>query len=148
MIGRLTSFSRVLLYIPFTPFLVVFIHVLATRNDGDLKLLQEVLEILDRARVLSEAAGRLHRVCAALVRIAQAFLSSMPMSFGSYDYDTREFTLPTATEPFTTSINQYTGDCDFEGGLEFTATDISGMSSILGDWFGDDNSFRIFDQNA
>ncbi|ODH14273.1 hypothetical protein ACO22_06617 [Paracoccidioides brasiliensis] len=63
-----------LLHCPFTPYLVIFTHTIATADLADLKLLEEVSASLESARHISEAAERLFKLCAVFYQVALLYV--------------------------------------------------------------------------
>ncbi|PGH02127.1 hypothetical protein GX51_04831 [Blastomyces parvus] len=63
-----------LLHSPFTPYLVLFTHTIATADLDDLKLLEEVSGSLEAARHISEAADRLCKLCAVFYQVARLYV--------------------------------------------------------------------------
>lgn len=97
----------ILLYPSFTPFTVVFIHAIATADTEGLQLLQETVNSLDHVKVLSPAARRLHDVCTAFLRVAQAFIASQRTLNGWHRRHDGSVALPLANAD---------NDAVFEGG--------------------------------
>ncbi|KAG5297629.1 fungal specific transcription factor domain-containing protein [Histoplasma ohiense] len=63
-----------LLHSPFTPYLVLFTHTIATADLDDLKLLEEVSSSLETARHISEAVDRLCKLCAVFYQVARLYV--------------------------------------------------------------------------
>ncbi|KGQ01398.1 hypothetical protein PAAG_11862 [Paracoccidioides lutzii Pb01] len=63
-----------LLHCPFTPYLVIFTHTIATADLADLKLLEEISASLESARHISEAAERLFKLCAVFYQVALLYV--------------------------------------------------------------------------
>ncbi|KAL2269284.1 hypothetical protein VTJ83DRAFT_1468 [Remersonia thermophila] len=59
-----------IIYVPFTPVIILFCHVVETSDEGDLRRLAEFADSLLPACGLSEAVARLHRVCQVLHNVA------------------------------------------------------------------------------
>ncbi|KAF4973561.1 hypothetical protein FSARC_170 [Fusarium sarcochroum] len=64
----------ILLYSSFTPYIITFLHCIATLSPSDLQLLKNVHETLKEARSTSEAIKRYYEICQTLYRIAEAFV--------------------------------------------------------------------------
>ncbi|KKZ62349.1 hypothetical protein EMCG_03235 [[Emmonsia] crescens] len=63
-----------LLHSPFTPYLVLFTHTIASADLTDLKLLGEISSLLEGARHISEAAERLWKLCAVFYQVARLYV--------------------------------------------------------------------------
>ncbi|OAX77900.1 hypothetical protein ACJ72_07796 [Emergomyces africanus] len=63
-----------LLHSPFTPYLVLFTHTIASADLDDLKLLGEVSSLLEGARHFSEATDRLCKLCAVFYQVARLYV--------------------------------------------------------------------------
>ncbi|EGE85702.2 fungal specific transcription factor domain-containing protein [Blastomyces dermatitidis ATCC 18188] len=71
-----------LLHSPFTPYLVLFTHTIATADLADLKLLGEVSSSLESARHISEAADRLCKLCAVFYQVARLYVDVRMREWG------------------------------------------------------------------
>ncbi|PGH08262.1 hypothetical protein AJ79_06048 [Helicocarpus griseus UAMH5409] len=63
-----------LLHCPFTPYLVLFTHTIATASLDDLALLEQVSNSLESARDISEGGERLFRLCAVFFQVARLYV--------------------------------------------------------------------------
>lgn len=61
---------------PFTPFTVLFCHVIATWKDceGDLKLLEGFVRSLHRSRSVSDGCEKLFQLCSVFWNVAKAYV--------------------------------------------------------------------------
>ncbi|KAK2769664.1 hypothetical protein FQN53_005953 [Emmonsiellopsis sp. PD_33] len=64
----------VLLQCPFTPFLVIFSHAIATASTDDLQLLSDVSSSLEAAANVSLGADRLYKLCAVFYQVAKLYI--------------------------------------------------------------------------
>ncbi|KXX75460.1 Protein STB5 [Madurella mycetomatis] len=70
-VGVKTSFVRWnVLYIPFTPVIVLFCHVVETSDRDDLRRLADFVDSLQPMRAESEGVEKLHRICHVLHDVA------------------------------------------------------------------------------
>ncbi|KAG7083834.1 fungal specific transcription factor domain-containing protein [Colletotrichum scovillei] len=65
-----------ILLTPFTPFFVLFCHVIDTSNAGDLKKLNEFVASLRPACTMSEPVEKLHQLCSMLCNVATLYVES------------------------------------------------------------------------
>ncbi|KAK6355846.1 hypothetical protein TWF718_000227 [Orbilia javanica] len=65
-----------ILYSPFTPFIVLFCHVIETSNVDDLQLLDQFAESLQPALSTSQAIEKLFRLCKLLHQIAALYIEA------------------------------------------------------------------------
>ncbi|OAR01878.1 hypothetical protein LLEC1_05826, partial [Akanthomyces lecanii] len=79
----------IFMYSSFTPYIVTFLHSIANTDTNDLQLLKNVLDTLDDIGSGYELVHRQKTLCAALYRIANAFIESRQrqQSAGSHDRD-------------------------------------------------------------
>jgi hypothetical protein len=63
---------------PFTPFTVMFSHVIANyrESEQDLRLLQGFVNSLEHVATLSEGIGRFHQLCSTFYQVAEAYTSA------------------------------------------------------------------------
>ncbi|PMB73106.1 putative transcriptional regulatory protein C11D3.07c [Beauveria bassiana] len=66
----------IFMYSSFTPYVVTFLHSIANTDTNDLQLLKNVLDTLDDIGAGYELVHRQKTLCAALYRIANAFIDS------------------------------------------------------------------------
>ncbi|OAA80573.1 C6 transcription factor [Akanthomyces lecanii RCEF 1005] len=79
----------IFMYSSFTPYVVTFLHSIANTDTNDLQLLKNVLDTLDDIGSGYELVHRQKTLCAALYRIANAFIESRQrqQNGGSQDCD-------------------------------------------------------------
>jgi hypothetical protein len=65
---------RTLLFAPFIPFIVIFCHVIETRDQLDLERLHTFIESIKSAPTVSESATKMHRLFQALYVIAHRYV--------------------------------------------------------------------------
>lgn len=65
-----------ILYSPFTPFIVLFCHVIETSNADDLQLLDQFVESLQPALSSSQAIEKLYRLCKLLHQVAALYFEA------------------------------------------------------------------------
>ncbi|EED17118.1 C6 transcription factor, putative [Talaromyces stipitatus ATCC 10500] len=68
--------SWVLINCPFTPFMVLFCHAIATANLSDLKCLGDFVSSLQTSGETVEAAEKLRRLCHVFHRVAELYIHS------------------------------------------------------------------------
>lgn len=68
------SRRRVLLYSSFTPFIVIFLHIVAAKSRVDLDLLETVVNTLHPIQAISDASARLYKICFAFSRVARGLV--------------------------------------------------------------------------
>ncbi|OAA71467.1 C6 transcription factor [Cordyceps fumosorosea ARSEF 2679] len=74
----------IFMYSSFTPYIVTFLHSIANTDTNDVQLLKSVLDTLDDIGAGYELVHRQKTLCAALYRIANAFIESrQPLQNGS-----------------------------------------------------------------
>jgi len=62
--------------LPFTPFIVLFCHVIETSNMADLRCLAEFVASLEDSRTASEGSERLYRLCHLLWDVATYYVKA------------------------------------------------------------------------
>jgi Fungal specific transcription factor domain len=72
----LTQNSRVLINCPFTPFMVLFCHAIASANLDDLKCLGDFVSSLQSSGETVEAAEKLWRLCHVFHRVAELYIEA------------------------------------------------------------------------
>ncbi|KKA22872.1 C6 transcription factor [Rasamsonia emersonii CBS 393.64] len=68
--------SWILMNCPFTPFLVLFCHAIATADTSDLRRLGEFVSSLQSAAEVAEAAEKFCRLCHVFHRVAELYISA------------------------------------------------------------------------
>lgn len=161
-----------LLHTPFTPFLVIFCHIIETQSTSDLTMLGDFLETLQPARGTSRAIEKLFLVCDVFHRVAKLFIGAAARNLTFSNPTTPDQSAQTQLrkelDPFMTRIGiNNTYDSGFNAN-EFnpytTATQPNttydmntfGPSGNMGEWFSEDqlittllgNDFNFMDPNA
>lgn len=77
--------ARVLHCSSFTPFIVIFLHAVAGRSSEDVKLLNDMVAILQTFRESSKMSKRLHHVCSTFARVAGEMVVGRNSVLGAYD---------------------------------------------------------------
>lgn len=161
-----------LLHTPFTPFLVIFCHIIETQSTSDLAMLGDFLETLQPARGTSSAIEKMFLVCDVFHRVAKLFIGAAARNPNFSNPTTPDQSTQTQLrkelDPFMTRIginNAY--DAGF-GGNEFgtyaTSTqpnatyDMNAFATTgnMGEWFSEDqlittllgNDFNFMDPNS
>jgi hypothetical protein len=62
--------QRNIIYVPFTPVIILFCHIVETSDEADLGRLVAFVESLEPACAESEAVAKLHRICQVLHNVA------------------------------------------------------------------------------
>ncbi|KAJ8116949.1 hypothetical protein OPT61_g1761 [Boeremia exigua] len=161
-----------LLHTPFTPFLVIFCHIIETQSTSDLAMLGDFLQTLQPARGLSSAIEKMFLVCDVFHRVAKLFIGAAARDPSFSNPTTPD--QPTQTQlrkeldPFMTRIginNAY--DAGFGGNAysPYTAStqpnatydmNAFAQSGTMGEWFSEDqlittllgNDFNFMDPNT
>lgn len=161
-----------LLHTPFTPFLVIFCHIIETQSTSDLAMLGDFLETLQPARGISSAIEKLFLVCDVFHRVAKLFIGAAARNPGFSNPVTPDLSTQTQLrkelDPFMTRIGINNAfDAGFNGN-EFgpyaastqpNATcnmDVFVPTGNMGEWFSEDqlittllsNDFNFMDPNT
>ncbi|KAI0468819.1 hypothetical protein F4859DRAFT_488915 [Xylaria cf. heliscus] len=83
----------------FTPFIVLFLHAIATSSVDDLDLLDEVVLTLRSAPKAGKPFERLFELCSTFARLARRLVEAAQPCVGNYDQGTDALQLPETTEP-------------------------------------------------
>lgn len=70
IVAVLTQLPRNIIYVPFTPIVILFCHIVETSDEADLRRLADFVESLQPACATSEAVAKLHRICQVLHNVA------------------------------------------------------------------------------
>lgn len=161
-----------LLHTPFTPFLVIFCHIIETQSTSDLAMLADFLQTLQPARGTSSAIEKMFLVCDVFHRVAKLFIGAAARDPSFSNPTTPD--QPTQTQlrkeldPFMTRMginNTYdagfnsTNFVPYANGSQTNASfDINGFApgGNMGEWFSEDqlittllgNDFNFMDPNA
>ncbi|XPS76842.1 hypothetical protein M3J09_008886 [Ascochyta lentis] len=160
-----------LLHTPFTPFLVIFCHIIETQSTSDLAMLGDFLETLQPARGTSSAIEKMFLVCDVFHRVAKLFIGAAARN-PSFSNPTTpdqptQVQLRKELDPFMTRIGiNNTYDAGFNGNEfdPYTNTPQSNTTynmdnfvptGNMGEWFSEDqlittllgNDFNFMDPN-
>lgn len=80
-------YDRVLINCPFTPFMVLFCHAIATANISDLKCLGDFVSSLQTSGETVEAAEKLRRLCHVFHRVAELYIQTKIKHQHRHQYD-------------------------------------------------------------
>ncbi|EGX90690.1 C6 transcription factor [Cordyceps militaris CM01] len=95
----------IFMYSSFTPYIVTFLHSIASTDTNDLQLLKSVLDTLDDIAIGYELVHRQKTLCAALYRIAKAFIESRQRLHNNGNHNGDEQSAMDH-EPFATTAEQ------------------------------------------
>ncbi|KAJ0418976.1 hypothetical protein BJY00DRAFT_172326 [Aspergillus carlsbadensis] len=128
----------VILYSSFTPFIVIFLHAIASSSLEDTQLLEDVVRTLYRVKDTSKACGRLYQICTIFARVARGLIESRASSFLG-TYNRQDDSLLLLSDTGNTSVfdpnslqDYFTAEVDMLD--QFTNSEAEGMSAILGGW--------------
>ena len=159
-----------LLHTPFTPFLVIFCHIIETQSTSDLAMLGDFLQTLQPARGKSSAIEKMFLVCDVFHRVAKLFIGAAARDPNFSNPTTPD--QPTQTQlrkeldPFMTRIginnaydagfngagfDTYAGSAQPNAGFDMNAF----PSGNMGEWYSEDqlittllgNDFNFMDPN-
>ncbi|GAB1312466.1 hypothetical protein MFIFM68171_02676 [Madurella fahalii] len=158
-VGVKTSFLRWnVLYIPFTPVIVLFCHVVETSDQDDLRRLADFVDSLQPMRAESEGVDKLHRICHVLHDVASLCVRAraqrqqdpqlqdqdITMVGNNIDmYLSRLGFMPQYSQPMHPGTTPAPfgggsgsgGGGDVEGGMPTTAFSANWQADQLGNWF-------------
>lgn len=160
-----------LLHTPFTPFLVIFCHIIETQSTSDLAMLGDFLETLQPARGTSSAIEKMFLVCDVFHRVAKLFIGAAArnpsFSSSATPDSTTQSQLRKELDPFMTRIginNAYDPGFGGNGFDPYTASQPNAAYDMnafapqgnMGEWFSEDqlittllgNDFNFMDPNA
>ncbi|KAI0096920.1 hypothetical protein GGR51DRAFT_566904 [Nemania sp. FL0031] len=78
----------------FTPFIVIFLHAIATTSFEDLDLLDQVVEMLRNTRQAGKSFERLHELCATFARLARRLVEGAQPCVGAYKQGSDSLQIP------------------------------------------------------
>lgn len=127
--------GRTILYAPFTPFIVLFCHVIETSNADDLRRLDRFTVGLQPVVSMSQGIEKLHRLCNVLYHVAALYVEAKAqqqqdqgMSMVGNDFDMYLSQLGFISQ-------QHSSDSTAAGG-EFGLGGVPAVNQArLGDWF-------------
>ncbi|CAG8929165.1 unnamed protein product [Penicillium salamii] len=136
----------VLLFSSFTPFIVTFLHAVASKSPDDIQILEEVVDTLKGVKEASRASRRLYKLCSTFAYLAKV-LSQMSGSFVGI-YNPRQDSLQLANG---SSQPVFQPDL-FHNALDVDFTDYlspMGVSAVLDGWAERQPlSMNVFDFNS
>ncbi|CAG8267906.1 unnamed protein product [Penicillium salamii] len=144
--SHLSCFPHVLLFSSFTPFIVTFLHAVASKSPDDIQILEDVVDTLKGVKEASRASRRLYKLCSTFAYLAKV-LSQMSGSFVGI-YNPRQDSLQLAngsSQPvFQPDLFQNALDVDFTDYLS-----PMGVSAVLDGWAKRQPlSMNVFDFNS
>lgn len=74
-----------MLYSSFTPFIVIFLHAIASSSLQDTQLLEDIVRTLDPLKNTSKASSRLCEICTIFSRVARGLVQSRHSFLGTYN---------------------------------------------------------------
>ncbi|KAK6530829.1 hypothetical protein TWF281_007666 [Arthrobotrys megalospora] len=125
-----------ILYSPFTPFIVLFCHVIETSNLDDLQLLDKFAESLQPALANSQAIEKLYRLCKLLHQIAALYIEAK----GQQQQDSDMNMVGNDLDTYLTQLgfipqNHAAEGVNVSGGTGLGSVPIINPGQELGDWF-------------
>ncbi|KIW29830.1 uncharacterized protein PV07_05617 [Cladophialophora immunda] len=128
-----------ILYSPFTPFIVLFCHVIETSSVDDLQRLEQFTASLEPALSMSRGIEKLHRLCKILSQVAALYVEAkMPqqedqdMTMVGNDFDMYLSQLGFIPQPQPGGESTISGAGEY--GLEGSGATVNQQLG-LGDWF-------------
>ncbi|KAH8157903.1 hypothetical protein CIB48_g10351 [Xylaria polymorpha] len=117
----------------FTPFIVLFLHAVATSSVDDLDLLDEVVQTLRRTRQAGKPFERLYELCSTFARLARRMVEAAQPCVGDYNQGTDTLQLPGTTEQMP---EHWLGSLQTLDGMpnEFSDESNVDVSTIFADW--------------
>ncbi|KAF4968347.1 hypothetical protein FSARC_4293 [Fusarium sarcochroum] len=120
----------------FTPFVVIFLHSIASSSLEDVELLEKVVDTFRSAREIHAGAEKLYQICATFSRLARRMVEARNTSVGMYDQNTDSLQVVGVSESaplsWSDAFNQSLGQTAEADGLTgFLNED---MTSMLADW--------------
>ncbi|OAP61648.1 hypothetical protein AYL99_03851 [Fonsecaea erecta] len=140
-----------ILYSPFTPFIVLFCHVIETCSVDDLRRLEQFTTSLQPALSMSRGIEKLHRLCKLLSQVAALYVEAKmqepedeDMTMVGNDFDMYLSQLgfipqphpqPQTHHPDGGESALHGGECELEGGGGGVGGTAVNQQPGLGDWF-------------
>ncbi|KAL2819148.1 hypothetical protein BJX63DRAFT_382501 [Aspergillus granulosus] len=128
----------IVLYSSFTPFIVIFLHAIASSSLEDTQLLEDVVRTLHPIKDTSKACGRLYQICTIFSRVSRSLIESRASSFLG-TYNRQDDSLLLLNDTGNTSLfdpnslqDYFTAEVDMLD--QFTYSETEDMSAILGGW--------------
>ncbi|KAK6337457.1 hypothetical protein TWF730_002856 [Orbilia blumenaviensis] len=125
-----------ILYSPFTPFIVLFCHVIETSNVDDLQLLNQFAESLQPALSTSQAVEKLYRLCKLLHQIAALYIEAKGQQQQDSDMSMVGNDLDTYLSQLGFISQNHVGEgVNISNGSGLGSVPIINQAQELGDWF-------------
>ena len=93
-----TNLHSVLIFSSFTPFIVTFLHAVASHSPQDLQILEDVVHTLKGVREASKASKRLYQICSTFAELAKEFSQTRNSSIGIYNHQSDSLQLADGSE--------------------------------------------------
>jgi hypothetical protein len=129
----INQYYRFLLYPAFTPFVVMFIHAIATYSTEDIQLLRDTVRTLHDLRDISQGARRLYSICKALLDTVEVLSKSQQSVFNIHERDDGSLVFSSNT-----AQEAYLGHPDFVWPEDMSDLNVSeiDMSNLFNNWLG------------
>ncbi|RYP52655.1 hypothetical protein DL768_002211 [Monosporascus sp. mg162] len=144
-----------LLHTPFTPFLVIFCHIIKNQSTDDLKILGDFIGTLQPARGVSSSVEKMFLVCNVFYRVAKLFVeaASKTPSYSASTAPDVSAQLRKELDPFMTRTGTFPFCADDSNGNRYSKEDANANPGQLdpthefdpfvpmaniGEWFSDD----------
>lgn len=69
----------------FIPFIVIFLHAIATKDAASAELLEQVMSTLEQSRNVSQSSEHFYKICASFTEVAKKLVQSQQLPIGMYD---------------------------------------------------------------
>ncbi|CAG7998278.1 unnamed protein product [Penicillium olsonii] len=123
------------LYSSFTPFIVIFLHSIAATSLEDVKLLEQVVETVQKTRGVSKASERLYNICANFLSVSRGLVGAQKSCVGRYDGNRDALELTNDSQDghyFPTDLQQ--DDIGLDMTRYLTYPEAQSMSALLECW--------------
>ena len=133
------TICRTILYAPFSPFTVLFCHVIETSNADDLQRLAQFTASLEKVTSVSQGIARLHRMCQILQHVAEIYVKAKAQQHQNMGMVGNDFDLYLAQLGFISrDCASRQGVAENGIGAGFAASGAN-ETEQLGDWFSGNN---------
>ncbi|KAL4923484.1 Zn(II)2Cys6 transcription factor [Aspergillus undulatus] len=126
-----------ILYSSFTPFIVTFLHAIASSSLEDTLLLEDVVRTLQPIKSTSKACARLYQICTIFARVARGLVESRNSFLGAYNAQNDSFLLLNDTSQsslFDPGFLQDYFSAEVDMLDQFTYSEAEDVSAVLGNW--------------